>query len=381
MPAQPSLQANLKFGTVSVISTVIAQSVLLLTFDVGHIASAMVCNVIATAVATVPAYWLNRTWTWGKRGKSHLWREVAPFWIIAFIGLVLSTLAVGVAAHNADRVSSSQEVKDLFVHGANFVTYGLIWLARYSIFNKFMFGPQASTTVAQPGERRGSAGRRGQHRHTASPRAPGSVLAARSAAASATSASADAGGRSPRRRRRSAAGRLSAHERLSTSPSALVAPVDSEAAARGDSDARTSSPSRPDPSGASSHLAPGWPRSPAPALRPPPVAPAVVVFAGDHGVLAEGVTPWPAEVTAQMVANFLSGGAAINAIAGEVGAAVTVVDVGVATPIPPITERRRSRAGSALIQANVRAGTANLALEPAMSPAEAAEAHGGRCRA
>lgn len=147
----PHFKRILKFGAVSVISTVIAQSVLLLTFDVGHIASAMVCNVIATAVATVPAYWLNRTWTWGKRGKSHLWREVAPFWIIAFIGLVLSTLAVGVAAHNANRVSSSAEVKDLFVHGANFVTYGLIWLARYSIFKKFMFGAEASTAVAQPG--------------------------------------------------------------------------------------------------------------------------------------------------------------------------------------------------------------------------------------
>src|ERR1700737_2347715 len=61
---------------------------------------------------------------------------------------------------------------------------------------------------------------------------------------------------------------------------------------------------------------------------PPPVpAPAVVaVFAGDHGVLAEGVTPWPAEVTAQMVANFCSGGAAINVLARHVGAKVVVVD-------------------------------------------------------
>jgi putative flippase GtrA len=147
----PHFKRILKFGAVSVISTVIAQTVLLLTFDVGHIASAMVCNVIATAVATVPAYWLNRTWTWGKRGKSHLWREVAPFWIIAFIGLVLSTVAVGVAAHNANRLSSSQEVKDLFVHCANFITYGIIWVARYSIFNKFMFGPQTTVPVAKGG--------------------------------------------------------------------------------------------------------------------------------------------------------------------------------------------------------------------------------------
>src|SRR2546429_8026530 len=70
---------------------------------------------------------------------------------------------------------------------------------------------------------------------------------------------------------------------------------------------------------------------------PPPVpAPAVVaVFAADHGGVAEGVTPWPQEVTAQMVANFVSGGAAINVLARAAGASVTVGDVGVAPPPPP----------------------------------------------
>src|ERR687896_1398990 len=68
---------------------------------------------------------------------------------------------------------------------------------------------------------------------------------------------------------------------------------------------------------------------------PPPLPEpaAVAVFAGDHGVHAAGVTPWPQEVTAQMVANFLAGGAVVNAFAREVGASVTVVDVGVATPV------------------------------------------------
>jgi len=105
------------------------------------------------------------------------------------------------------------------------------------------------------------------------------------------------------------------------------------------------------------------------ATSPPPVptAPAVAVFAGDHGVVAEGVTPWPQEVTAQMVANFCAGGAAINVFARQVGASVVVVDVGVATDIPvpdgavgtPI-----------LIRARVANGTANLATGPAMTADE-----------
>ncbi len=58
----------------------------------------------------------------------------------------------------------------------------------------------------------------------------------------------------------------------------------------------------------------------------------VVVAAADHGVVRQGVSAYPSDVTAQMVANFLAGGAAINALAGAAGADVVVVDAGVATP-------------------------------------------------
>ncbi|WP_174531703.1 nicotinate-nucleotide--dimethylbenzimidazole phosphoribosyltransferase, partial [Micromonospora maritima] len=68
---------------------------------------------------------------------------------------------------------------------------------------------------------------------------------------------------------------------------------------------------------------------------PPPLPDqaAVAIFAGDHGVHAQGVSPWPQEVTAQMIGNFLAGGAVVNAFARQAGASVTVVDVGVATPL------------------------------------------------
>ena len=100
---------------------------------------------------------------------------------------------------------------------------------------------------------------------------------------------------------------------------------------------------------------------------PPPVpAPAAVaVFAGDHGVLAEGVTLWPQDVTAQMVQNFLAGGAAINVLARQTGARVIVVDVGVAAELD---------AAPGLVRRKVRAGTGNIAREPAMTVAEARQA-------
>lgn len=112
---------------------------------------------------------------------------------------------------------------------------------------------------------------------------------------------------------------------------------------------------------------------------PPPVpAPAAVaVFAADHGVVAEGVTPWPQEVTAQMVANIVTGGAAVNALARQAGASVTVIDVGVAADLHDLDLGPRDGdplggdpATTRLLHRKVRAGTANLADGPALTPAE-----------
>ena len=97
---------------------------------------------------------------------------------------------------------------------------------------------------------------------------------------------------------------------------------------------------------------------------PPPLpTPATVaVFAGDHGVHAQGVSPWPQEVTAQMVANFVAGGAVVNAFARQTGAEVMVVDVGVAIPL---------HGGPNLVDANVRRGTRDMTVEPALTRDEA----------
>jgi nicotinate-nucleotide--dimethylbenzimidazole phosphoribosyltransferase len=99
---------------------------------------------------------------------------------------------------------------------------------------------------------------------------------------------------------------------------------------------------------------------------------AVVVAAADHGVARRGVSAYPAEVTAQMVANFVAGGAAINTLASAVGARLLVVDVGVAGPIPAVGSP--GPRGGELIAARIRSGTADMTAEPAMTRAEALEA-------
>ena len=99
---------------------------------------------------------------------------------------------------------------------------------------------------------------------------------------------------------------------------------------------------------------------------PEPVA--VTVFAADHGVHAQGVTPWPREVTAQMVGNFLAGGAVVNAFAAQIGADVTVVDVGVAGDLTGLAE------SPGLLDRKVAAGTADMTTQPAMTADQARRA-------
>ncbi|GAA1633981.1 hypothetical protein GCM10009733_033680 [Nonomuraea maheshkhaliensis] len=102
-------------------------------------------------------------------------------------------------------------------------------------------------------------------------------------------------------------------------------------------------------------------------VSPPPMPEpaALAIFAADHGVHARGVTPWPQEVTVQMVGNFLAGGAVANAFAAQAGATVTVVDVGVAADLPDAPQ---------LIRHKIAYGTADLSQGPAMTVDQAVRA-------
>ncbi len=96
--------------------------------------------------------------------------------------------------------------------------------------------------------------------------------------------------------------------------------------------------------------------------RPSLPAKAILLMAADHGVAAEGVSAFPAEVTAQMVYNFVRGGAAINVLAEHAGARLVLVDVGVAVDLSP---------GSGVVSRKIRKGTDNMRLRPAMAREEA----------
>ncbi len=94
---------------------------------------------------------------------------------------------------------------------------------------------------------------------------------------------------------------------------------------------------------------------------------AIITMAGDHGVATEGVSKFPQEVTAQMVANFVNGGAGINALARLAGADVIVVDMGIAADIKALVHAGK------VIDKKIGFGTANMAKGPAMTRAQAVQ--------
>ena len=99
--------------------------------------------------------------------------------------------------------------------------------------------------------------------------------------------------------------------------------------------------------------------------------PQMVVFAGDHGLAARGVSAFPSDVTWQMVENFLAGGAAVSVLARQYGLALTVVDCGVARDIAP---REAAPGQPRLLLRKVAPGTQDASTGPAMSAAQCAQA-------
>ncbi len=129
----------LRYSLTSVVSVLVTQVVLFALYGVFRLFSAVTSNIIATAVAAVPSYYLNRTWAWGKTGRSHLLKEVIPFWALAFLGLWASIETVSYAHAFAVRHDLSHLFDAVLVNFASLFAFGVIWVGKYFIFNRFMF--------------------------------------------------------------------------------------------------------------------------------------------------------------------------------------------------------------------------------------------------
>jgi putative flippase GtrA len=136
MIAHPSSVKLIKYASVSAISTIVSQVTLFMTFGVFRVMSEVPANILANVIATIPSYTLNRRWVWGKNGKSHFWREVMPFWVLSFIGLAFSSVAVWAAGSFARHHNLGHGSTTLLVNAANLMSFAILWIVKFVIYNK-----------------------------------------------------------------------------------------------------------------------------------------------------------------------------------------------------------------------------------------------------
>ncbi|MEI7860143.1 MAG: GtrA family protein [Acidimicrobiales bacterium] len=132
----PEAKHLFKYSMVSVIATIISFGVLFLVFGVLKLWGPIVSTVFANLSATIPSYYLNRKWVWGKGGRSHLVKEIIPFWSLAAIGIVVSMGGATLARHISKVHHLSHVEQTVLVLVANLVSFGVFWVLKFVIFNR-----------------------------------------------------------------------------------------------------------------------------------------------------------------------------------------------------------------------------------------------------
>lgn len=139
----------------SVITTIVSFGVLTLVYGVLHWWGAIGSTVFANVVATVPAYYLNRQWTWGKYGRSDMWREIVPFWVLSIAGIAISMGTAALAQHVAQKHNLHGVIEVAVIDGANLVAYGILFVGKYLIFERLFKVAEAlrsANPAHHPGE-------------------------------------------------------------------------------------------------------------------------------------------------------------------------------------------------------------------------------------
>lgn len=134
---------KVRFVMVSAVSVPFSQTVFVVCKE-GLELNGTASNLIAVTLSCIPSYLLNRYWVWGKRGRNHFWREVFPFWAMAALGLVLSTIFVWFVDQRTDVT--------VFLMAANLSAFGLLYIAKFLVLDRVLFKVADEMTHEVPAE-------------------------------------------------------------------------------------------------------------------------------------------------------------------------------------------------------------------------------------
>lgn len=129
-------QKIFRYTMTSVITTGVSLIVLGLVFGVLQLWSEVPSTIFANVVAAFPSYWLNRKWAWGKGGRSHVLKEVLPFWVMSAASIAFSTVGASVARDLGHAWHLHHFEQTVLVLAANVISFGIFWVLKLMVFNR-----------------------------------------------------------------------------------------------------------------------------------------------------------------------------------------------------------------------------------------------------
>lgn len=125
-----------RYTMTSVITTLFSLVVLGLVFGVFRVWSEVPSTIFANVMAAFPSYWLNRKWAWGKGGRSHIFKEVLPFWALSLSSIAFSMVGASVARYLGTVWHLHHFEQTVLVLAANVLSFAIFWVLKLLVFNR-----------------------------------------------------------------------------------------------------------------------------------------------------------------------------------------------------------------------------------------------------
>lgn len=120
----------------SAVTTGVSFTSIALLYGFRIVPGVMWSTLVGNLIATLPAYHLNRNWTWGKHGRSHFRTEIVPFWSMSFLGIAFSQLGAWWVKHLVHSHHWAHVINTGLVTGVNLVSFGIFWVLKLVVFNR-----------------------------------------------------------------------------------------------------------------------------------------------------------------------------------------------------------------------------------------------------
>jgi putative flippase GtrA len=141
----------IRYTAVSAISALTSLVILTLVYGVFRLWTEVVSTLFANVMAGIPSYILNRRWVWKKGGRSHLWREILPFWVMSLTGIGFALVTASWAHDFATAHHLHHLARTVLVVGANVAAFGILWFLKFLILNR-LFAQIAEAELGEEAE-------------------------------------------------------------------------------------------------------------------------------------------------------------------------------------------------------------------------------------